>query len=48
MEGILSVYFILEQLRVFIYKSFVSLCCVYLGAAPVALVQDSILNPHNP
>ena len=30
------------------YKSFASLCCVYLGAASVPQVQDAILNPLNP
>ena len=32
---ILEVYFTLEYLRVFIHKSFASLCSVYLGAVPI-------------
>ena len=35
-NGTLGVHFTLEKLRVFIYKSFASLYCVYLGAAPIA------------
>ena len=31
-----------------IYKSFASLCCVYLGADPIPSVQDAILIPPNP
>ena len=34
-NGTLGVYFTFEKLKVFIYKSFVSLRCVYLGVAPV-------------
>ena len=32
----------------FIYKSFASLCCGYLGDAPSPYVQDIILNLPNP
>ena len=35
-NGTLGVYFTLESLRVFIYKSFASLSCVYLGAALIS------------
>ena len=31
----LGLSFTLEWLRVLMYKSFASLCCVYLGAAPI-------------
>ena len=44
-NGTLGIYFAFEYLRVFICKSFGSLCCgyMYLGAAPVPYVQDAIL-----
>ena len=38
----------MELIRVFIYKSFASLCCVYFGAAPIPYVQDAILNLLDP
>ena len=41
----LGIYLALKQLMVFICKSFASLCCVYLGAAPICYVQDAILKP---
>ena len=44
----LEVYFVLELLRVFIYKSFASLCCGFLEAVPRRYVQDAILNLPNP
>ena len=34
-NGTLGAYFKLEKLRVIISKSFASLCCVCLGAAPI-------------
>ena len=47
-KGTLGVYFTLKQLRVFTCKSFVSLCCGYLGADLVPYVQDAIFNLPNP
>ena len=47
-NGTLRVYFTLEQLKLFIYNSFASLYCGYLGAAPIPYVQDTVLNLHNP
>ena len=38
-NGTLGVYYTLEQLRVFINRCFASLCCVFLGAAPIPEVQ---------
>ena len=43
----LVVCFMLEQVRVFVYKSFPSLCCSFLGAAPVPYTQDTIFNLPN-
>ena len=34
--------------KVFVLNSFASLCCGYLGAAPIPYVQDNILNLPNP
>ena len=47
-NGTLGVYFTIKKLRVFVYKHFASLCCGYLGAAPIPYVQDTILNLPNP
>ena len=45
--GTLGVYFSLQLLRIFVHKSFASLCCGYLGPAPTPYVQDVILNLPN-
>ena len=45
--GTLGVQFRLEWLRVFIYRSFASLCCANLGVALILEVPDVILNPSN-
>ena len=47
-NGTIVVYFTLEYLKVFIYSSFASLCCVYVRAAPIPSVQDNIFNLANP
>ena len=47
-NGTPGVYFTVEYLRAFIYKSFVLLYCCYLGAAAITYVQDAILNLPNP
>ena len=44
-NGTLGIYFTLEYLRVFIYRSFTSLCCGYLGTAPIPYVQNIIFEP---
>ena len=43
--GTLGLYFTLQWLRVFIYKCFVSLGCVYLGAVPHALSTECHFKP---
>ena len=47
-NGTLGVRYTLQQLRVFIYKIFASLCCGYLGVAPIPHVPDVILKRPNP
>ena len=42
------IYFTLEMLSVFIYKFFVSLCYVYVRAAPITSLQDAIVNLPSP
>ena len=44
----LGLYLRQKWLKVFIYKSFASLHWVYLEAAPIPYVQDTISNPPNP
>ena len=41
-------YVLIRIVKSFVYKTFASLCCAYLGAAPIPYVQDIILNPPNP
>ena len=36
-----------QYILLFAYKLFASLCCIYLGVAPISYVQDTILNLFN-
>ena len=47
-NGTLGIYFTIEFIRAFVYKSYASLGCDYLGAAPIPYVQEAILNLPNP
>ena len=40
--------FYIRIAKVFVYKNFTFLWCVYLGAAPTAYEHGTILNPPNP